>query len=94
MKSLFVKYFLLSVFMQLSVKDNFAQDDIPLRSLGEVDFYLDEASFFDEDKIYQEFYISVFADQLRLTERSDKQFADLTFSAEIISNEQKVKNPC
>ncbi len=91
MKKSFVKYFLPLILLQLSVKDNFAQEDIPRRSSGEVDFYLDEASFSNEDRIYQEFYISVFADQLKLTKRLNKQYSDLTFTAEITSDGQTVK---
>lgn len=58
-----------------------AQPESPATSSGEIQFYVDETSFsHDKDKIYQEFYLMIYADQLKLTPKNNSQYADFSVS--------------
>ncbi len=60
-----------------------AQNDLPAVSSGNVQFYLDDATFYNNDKIYHELYVMIFTDNLKLTPKNNSNYADLSLSLSI-----------
>lgn len=64
--------------------------DTPLVSKGDLQFYLDFASFDGGDKIYQEYYVMIFADQLKLSDSEGSKTAKLDIAYEILDSENNI----
>lgn len=77
------KYGLYLILAQTFVLICAAQTDLPSVSTGDIQFYVDDASFSSNNKVYQEIYIMIFADQLKLTNKNNSQYADLSLSLSI-----------
>ncbi len=78
-----VKYILLFIFGIICVQIDASENDIPKTSSGDVLFYLDHAPFMGSDgNTYVEFYVLIYADQLRLLKRKDENYSiiNLLFS--------------
>lgn len=94
MKKSRLKYGFLIILAQTFVLICAAQQNLPSTSSGEIQFYLDDAAFFNFNKVHQEFYIMVYADQLKLTPRNNTLYADITFqiSAKNLQSGETVKD--
>ena len=83
MKAKFIKYLILLFLTQTIVQICAKPEDLPSNSSGTIQFYVDDASFFNSGKIYKEFYLMIYTDQLKLVNKNNSLFADLTVSLSI-----------
>ncbi|MCF8260898.1 MAG: GWxTD domain-containing protein [Melioribacteraceae bacterium] len=77
MKIKLIKYLLILILAQTFVQICAKSGDIPISSTGDIQFYVDDASFYNFDLIRYEIYLMVYADQLVLTEFEDGQTAEI-----------------
>lgn len=89
-----LKYGFLIILAQTFVLICAAQQNLPSTSSGDIQFYLDDASFYNVNKVHHEFYIMVYADQLKLTPRNNALYADVTFqiSAKNLQSGETIKD--
>ena len=77
----------------IPIAQTFSQSDRPLVSGGDLLFYLDKTSFQGkENKIYTEFSIMIYADNLKLTEESGKYSASVKIDYELTDLKDKTVN--
>ncbi|MCZ7602136.1 MAG: GWxTD domain-containing protein [Melioribacteraceae bacterium] len=86
------KYGLLLIITQTIALICAAQQDLPTNSGGDIQFYVDDASFFNQGKIYQEFYLVIYTDQLKLAPKNNSMYADLTISSVIKNSQREIIN--
>lgn len=86
-----IKYYFPFILAQTFVLICAAQNDLPAESSGNIQFYLDDATFYNNDKIYHELYVMIFTDNLKLTSKNNTNFADLSLSLNIKKSNGEIK---